>query len=304
MSRTMMAAATLCAAIAANCAVAQDQSAADATPAGETTTGPRHSSEFVPSKHGFRFVNRFEGVPPLPRSLRDERTTIGAIAKLVAQTAGAQEASYGLCGGMSAAAADWFLSGADRPGSTTVPERGSRLFEYLVQRQTDSLGLAGLMAVKFAEWMVLPDAADEFGGVEGRTAAELPRLVERLEAGELVPLGLVYTRAGESAIWNNHQVLAIGCERKGDRTVEIRIYDPNWPGDDDARVRTTLTHPLGEARGDEKSAMPVNRATSKQTGSRGRERSVRGFFAMPYSPRRIDVGEPEAPAADARPPAN
>lgn len=253
----------------------------------------RSSAEFKPSVHGFAFVNRFEGTPPLPKSLRNDQTTIGAIAKLIASHAGDAQSAYGLCGGMSAAAADLFLSRVDRLPSKSVPANGSPLFEYLVQRQTDSLGAAALMALKFAEWMTLPDAADDFGGVEGRTALELPELLQRLEANELVPIGLVYSRAGEGALWDNHQVLAYGCSREGERIVRIHLYDPNWPSDDNAELRVTLSAPLASKEASTPAEQPVvvNRATTRQVGSRGRERTVRGFFAMPYAAKQLSAAE-------------
>lgn len=254
--------------------------------------------DFLPSRDGFAFVNHFEGTPPLPKALRDERTTVGAIAKLIAVAAGGNsaDAAYGLCGGMSAAAADYYLSDTARPPADAVPERGSPLFEYLVQRQTDSLGVAAFMAVKFAEWMALPDAADDWGGVEGRTGLELPGIIERLEKGELVPLGLVYRRAGEGALWDNHQVLAYACVRDNGRAVRVRIYDPNWPADDAAELKVTLSAPLDETAEVGASPKPVNRATTRQLGSRKRERPVRGFFAMPYTAK-AEMPPMEAPPA-------
>ncbi|MBL9001096.1 MAG: hypothetical protein JNK25_08165 [Phycisphaerae bacterium] len=289
---------------------------------------------FLPSHHGFQFHNSFTGtpIPPLLRGLGLE---------------GAVPDTFGLCGGMSLAACDLYLTGAVVPADTKPPREGTPLYAYIYRRQTDSLGTMGVMAAKFAQWMLLPDTSETGDSTAGRTAGELPAILARLERGELVPLGLVYAKAdppdsrsagntGRDRLWENHQVLAYGLASvhghaatanaiAGDRTNhlatspplriednapdtqtdrpdahspcgpagganstnlmsrEIRIYDPNYPGDDRVVLRFR----------------PVDGGITTQlvTGT-GRSRRVRGVFPMPYT----RVKPPESLSAPRREP--
>ena len=166
---------------------------------------------------------------------------------------------YGLCGGMSAAAADYFLARMPVPTDSKAPARGSALYTYLYSRQAASLGPMGAMALKYGEWMKLSD-----GEVARRTLDELPRIVEMVERGEVVVLGLVLEGAG-GAPWDNHQVLAYGVVRRGGGT-DVKVYDPNYPKADDVVIRV----------------MDDGRAARMGPGTRGR--TVRGVFRMPYEP--------------------
>lgn len=200
----------------------------------------------------------------------------GAVGKSIPST-------FGLCGGMSLAAADFYLAGLQPPDAKTPPVQGSALYEYLYERQVESLGPGGVMAVAFHTWMGLPD--EGAGGTAERTAAELPAIVSRLECGELVPLGLVFVRHASNReaplspagkLWNNHQVLAYGVERRSESLVDVLIYDPNFPGDDRVVVRFTNDDANGSVWG--------NRITG-----RGRVTRIRGVFPMPYKPPRAPL---------------
>ena len=61
------------------------------------------AKDFKPSVHGFHFRNNFSG-SPLPSGL-------GFLNSLVSTPS-----QFGLCGGMSAAAADFFIAGREPPG--------------------------------------------------------------------------------------------------------------------------------------------------------------------------------------------
>jgi hypothetical protein len=227
--------------------------------------GMRSFAEFRPSLHGFRFVNSFTGTPlPLEGTGLEKRLGLPD--------------RFGLCGGMSFAAADYFLSGWTVPDISTPPERGSDLYDYLYRRQVSTLSPAGMQALKFMEWMDLAEEGSD--GTHARTLAELGAIVESLQRGEPAVLGLVLVGRGSESengrreIWQNHQVLAYASRRLPMNVVEISIYDPNYPLRDDVVVRV-----IGG---------PEVRMSRIVPG--GRTTAVRGFFRMPYA----QVQPPEA----------
>jgi hypothetical protein len=215
----------------------------------------RSFASFRPSRHGFRFVNSFTG-SPLP--LEGWTKELGVPER------------FGLCGGMSCAAADLYIAGVEVPGGTTPPERGAALYDYIYQRQVSTFAL-GAMAMKFIEWMEAPEEGER--GTHARTAEELPQILAALDEGRPVVLGLVFvarTSGGaQRKAWENHQVLAYAAERLPMGVVELRIYDPNFPGADDAVIRYVPS--------------PDGVRIARIVPGRGRK-AVRGFFAMPYTP--------------------
>ncbi|CAG0970545.1 hypothetical protein PHYC_01221 [Phycisphaerales bacterium] len=226
-------------------------------------------SAYLPSLHGFRFVNHFEG-SPLPAALRNPTTGASLIGggKSIPST-------FGLCGGMSLASADYYHAGVAPPARTTPPEQGTGLYEYIYQRQAESFGDGAIMVAAFMSWMNLPDNGDD--GTGARSARELPGIVSRLERGEVFPLGLVLVRSPSNRgapsspvgrLWNNHQVLAFGVQEREGGVVEVAVYDPNFPGDDGVIVRFAA---VGES-------VRLERVTG-----RGRKTTVRGVFPMPYA---------------------
>jgi hypothetical protein len=244
------------------CSATQPQHAsADDLASKCSTSAPRRpNTEFVPSRHGFLFVNSFTG-SPLPQIFKDPGFPITRRIGRWLHTHIPMPESFGLCGGMSAAAADLFYGELQPPALSTPPADGEYWYRYLQSRQMDSLGPAIIMAAKFAQWMHLPNdgpnatsdggptgdpnesaqgsSNDRILGTHDLTALEIPRLVARLARGDLVPLGLVKVRAGHGALWNNHQVLAFRAARPSADTVEFAIYDPNYPGDDRHTIRVS-----------------------------------------------------------------
>ncbi|MFN0130921.1 MAG: hypothetical protein ACKVW3_00060 [Phycisphaerales bacterium] len=95
-------------------------------------------AEFRPSLHGFRFVNSFTG-SPLPFGLGKAEKSLNVPNR------------FGLCGGMSFAAADFFLAARPRPDARQPPTQGDPLYNFLYGRQVVSLGTMGVMAAKFME---------------------------------------------------------------------------------------------------------------------------------------------------------
>lgn len=210
--------------------------------------------EFIPAKHGFQFVNRFPGfwipfsipsIPDIPPTSKDD--------------------IYGLCGGMVATAYDFLLANRPIPKRRRRPGRAQPLHQYLHERQVDSLDTLGKQVVRFARWMALSDEA-----VQRRTRNEFAKLKQKLDDGNPAPIGLVYVKAQDTLqIWQNHQVLACNYEEQGGH-IKIQLYDPNYP-------RTNDGHLLCQSDG-------KGGLLSTQKISPRREKHVRGFFVMPYTP--------------------
>ena len=298
----------------------------DATgaPAGATATATiqRSADPFLPSRHGFRFGNSFHG-SPLPPEIRDADSGLVGWARQVAERHAPDR--FGLCGGMSLLAADYYLAGIEPPADLDPPSQGTPLYEALYARQTESLGPGMGKVFDFAHWMTLPDTttqttsnatpaanpphddrADSEPGIEtapeptpqstsSLTRLELPTICQRLERGELVPLGLVLTRAGRGQLWNNHQVLAYRVTRDDDATLRIHLYDPNFPADDACvlliqgrgvgalGLEPDSPEALALDAGDPATRGPTVRIT--RMTSAGQSRNVRGIFPMPYAPK-------------------
>jgi hypothetical protein len=60
-----------------------------------------------------------------------------------------------------------------------------------------------------------------------------------LDTGRSVVVGLVYVRAGDGQLWDNHQVLAYDYTESGGRTY-INVYDPNHNNANDIVVRVDI----------------------------------------------------------------
>jgi hypothetical protein len=172
---------------------------------------------------------------------------------------------FGLCGGMSSAAADYFLARRDVPPDAKPPERGTPLYNFIYARQSASLGTLNAMALRFLEWMRLPEDGED--GTRARTAPEIPLIESALARGEPVVLGLVLVDQTEEP-WHNHQVLAYASSRAGDAP-EIRVYDSNFPKRDDAVIRVETSN-----------ALPV--CTLIVPGRNPKH--IRGLFRMSYTP--------------------
>jgi hypothetical protein len=226
---------------------------------------------FLPSVNGFKFPNQFSGYF-LPYS------TPAFLNRKV-------PATYGLCGGMCAAAYDFVLAGRPVSQKSSVPSQGSRLQRYLYRRQMDSLGGLGQQAIKVAQWTNLPD--DTQLGTWRRTADEFVVIRQNLDEGNLVILALIYERAASlmelpKVIFNNHQVLAYGYQVSDNGGIRLQVYDPNLPGRDDV-VISGVPVELGQENS-QGGAVTVTGLSCTQLVAGDDYRAVRGFFAMPYTP--------------------
>jgi len=85
-------------------------------------------------------------------------------------------------------------------------------------------------------------------------------------------------------IWKNHQVLAYAYSEISATTIDVNIYDPNYPQRDDVVIRVERV-PVGTTF---VPGVPPRKKTV--LGFRCTQRvsdhsqNVRGFFAMPYVP--------------------
>lgn len=268
-------------------------SGSHAAPTGQAAPAPARSFEsFRPSEHGFAFRNAFRG-SPLP-------TGLGGLAGVGASMGAPQ--TFGLCGGMSSAAADLFLAGAMPPTVAEPPAQGTPIYEYLYARQVASLGQGFAMVAKFAGWM--RRSTDGPLGTRHLSLSEARSMVTALEQGRPVVIGLVLVRAGDGKpIWSNHQVLGYAVrrgagDRAGDVPQAIRIYDPNFPRNDgvELRLKRQVVGRMGGI-GPMAPSVPVVgvRVTlhAPALGDRPeRTIPVRGMFAMPYEPAKPPAFDP------------
>ena len=208
---------------------------------------------FHPSTHGFHFANAWPSGPTIRFGPLDPRII------------GVGDASTGLCGGMVYTVADLFAAGVPVPPDREPFANGSPRFAAIVRRQVESLAWL-TVPVRFWLRMAL---GGSFGGDRARAThdGEWPKARAILDAGRLVPIGLIRVAAADPRkLTNNHQVIAWGYAEDG-RGVTLRLYDPNWPDRDDATVTIHLD--------------PALRPTglSQSTGE-----PLLGWFVLPYSP--------------------
>lgn len=224
-------------------------------------------ADFRPSQHGFRFVNSFQGAP-----------LSGALGAVASRFTGG---SYGLCGGMSALAADLYLEQHSVPPDSKPPAAGTELYQRLLGRQVDSLdGLR--LPEQYARWMQLADGGPL--GTRAMTWWGLACVQGEILGNKPGIVGEVLASSGNGRkIWENHQVLgywAAADVQTG--VVTVRIYDPNHPGNDEARLVATprvegvTVSPLGLPL----IAMGYEVRATFRAGDAGRV--VRGVFLMPY----------------------
>jgi len=208
--------------------------------------------DFQPAQHGFQFVNRFPGLF-LPFALPPGLSQPNSI--------------YGLCGGMSAGAADFLLAGRKIPQTSTVPTAGDPLHRYLYARQLDSLGAFGDVILRFMNWMSRPDGGPT--GTQKLTLDEFEHKVRsRLNAFRPVVLGMLYVKWSDSReVWLNHQVLAHRYTRTSE-SVRIEIYDPNYPKRNDVFIEAVKT--------------PSGFETTQYIGAQSKK--MYGFFMITHQP--------------------
>lgn len=229
---------------------------------------------FLPSTSGLHFRNSFA---------HQSLATIGIPG---VATLALGDAANGLCGGMSSTVRDLYEARMSPPSDRTPPAAGTVRFEYLVERQVESLAF-GSVALRLYELgsPLLPDGEPNLGPfgllglVHGRATVmiveEWPRVRADLDGGHPSLIGLV--RAIDSdprALGRDHQVLAYAYDLDG-TDLAIAIYDPNHPDDDTIRMSLSLADP-GHAT-------PVLYAAGSPPAPL--DEPTRCFIHMPYAAR-------------------
>lgn len=224
---------------------------------------------FEPAINGFHFANSFEHSP-----LR--KFKLGDIATL-----DVGDAANGLCGGMSFSTADLHRAGLRPPSDTTPPVAESPAYRYIVDRQITSFD-GGRVPLRFYSLMDPSRPArepllsimagwfriDRHSRTWVMIHEEWRKIRTDLDGGRLSMLGLVrVVSLDPKLLGHNHQVVAYGYDLNGS-ALTIRVYDPNWPGDD----TVTITLDTADERG---GAMP---AWSKP------DAQLYCFFRAPYEP--------------------
>ena len=152
----------------------------------------------------------------------------------------------GLCGGMTFSSLDYYSSSRQAPDAYT-----DALFDYLCERQTDSLDLPGGV-FRYMSWQTAADTSTMmFGrrireGISYSTlASEWPKVRQLLDGGHVAPLGLIKTNSIKPQNLSlNHQVLAYGYTLDEDAQIlTIRVCDPNFPRDASITLRMGTGNP-------------------------------------------------------------
>ncbi len=205
------------------------------------------STDFSVQHNAFRFVNRFQ------YSLGFELPFAGLIDM--------GQIIYGLCGGMCFGALDHFHAGVSIPSRETVPGVETALYDYLWDRQLDSLSLP-MGVMKIFEWMLREDK-----DVWQRIArSEFPKLRRRINKGNPAVLALIRV-GGIDDPTQNHQVVAHSYDfDETTKQLEINLYDPNHPGQE-PRLSMNLARPS--------SGINLTQSSGE---------TLRGFFVIKYKP--------------------
>ena len=179
---------------------------------------------FTVANNGFKFVNSF---------VLDFSTLI----KLpLLKEIDVQSIIYGLCGGMSFAALDYYYARRPVPEYTDGNALPKPFLNYLWERQLESLGLT--VIPRLIDWMLQSDQE-----LALRIARyEIPKIRRQLDQGRPVVLCLVRAR-GVSDLTVNHQVLSTGYDyNEGTRQFTLFLCDPNYVGEE-TRIGLNLAFP-------------------------------------------------------------
>lgn len=144
--------------------------------------------------------------------------------------------TYGLCGGMAAAALDYYRISVKVPRGRDVRDlptydtsEGTMLRSFLLRRQLESMALN---FPKLLLWMGILHSDLPFIDIDGppcllrHSMLEWVDLKTHIDKGSPWPLMLVGATMNP---FHNHQVLAYGYDDPGDGTGTIYIYDMNGP---------------------------------------------------------------------------
>lgn len=199
-------------------------------------------------EHGFAFSNSFvNNVLTIP-------------------SLGIKVTTKGRCGGMAAAALDYWHAGLAVPASTSLPQDGTLLADYVYRRLMDTFVDNGAKFVHYATSLDHPTWLRGKGVARMTREDELPRLRNAISAGCPVLLGLTAAR-DVTQIGNDHQVVAHGYDQDA-RYTYVHVYDNNNPRQEVTLKLTTVDDPAERAI----------------TGSNGK--TWRGLFVESYTQKR------------------
>lgn len=180
-----------------------------------TVCSEKYSTQFLPSKHGWKFGNAFDN------DLFQGKLTVGK----------------GLCGGMVFSALDRYNGNKIPDGQMIAPKKSDSLFKHLYHRQIASFNKGNVIS-QVTEWI---EKADESGknqeqGVGYLTSKEMKTVKQKIRAGKAVPIVLVRQQGGIKPFkaTDAHQVLIYKyvSEPALNRT-RLWIYDPDNEEDDE-----------------------------------------------------------------------
>jgi hypothetical protein len=174
---------------------------------------------FLPSRHGFRFANRWPAGPVRTWNLGLVQVGIG-------------DAERGLCGGMAFAARDRFERGEAAPADVAPPAPGTPFFAEIVDRQFDSFGRLWIVPLRF--WAAA--LGSERARLRETVRSAWPAIRSEIDGGEPAMIGLVRS-ATANPLSLNLGHLVVGYRYDSSPTkVAIGVYDPNHPGDDGVEI--------------------------------------------------------------------
>ena len=244
----------------------------------------RISTSFTPYQHGFLFRNSFDAV--------DILRELGSYVEIIE---GFDLGTWGLCGGMVWAALDRYYGHSVEgiPPIHDPPHYGEELFSELVWRQVDLMSgqldlISGLgFVAQLLYLQALPDYQGQVGTIPwsptsvGMITEKLhwPLLKAAIDEGFPATIGIIRVR-GVKSPFGNHVVLGTGYELNGN-SLEIEIYDPNYPGEV-PNLQMTLNNEDHR----------INASHSRSS------RLVRGFIHLKYDKLRVLHGPPRIPVRD------
>jgi hypothetical protein len=247
---------------------------------------------FQPQQNGFAFINSWtfeqteehEMKQSLVKSSDSASSTLaprmaaisGTFMPLVRQwVSSAAPQNFGLCGGMAAAALDYYSLGKPTPRGkgindlpTSATPDGAKLRRYLFNRQIESMQQN---FPKLIGWMIIEHIDLPFISGDGpawlleQTKGEWATLKGHLDAGRPWPLTIIGT---STSPFHNHQILAHGYDDPGDGTGTLFVYDMNCP-DKDNTIRLDFRGAILQAQ---------------ETCADERRGALRGFFCNDYRP--------------------
>ena len=190
------------------------------------------STFFRPSIHGWPFGNSWK------KDILFDKVTL----------------SMGFCGGMCWRALQRFYNAIPIPRVIPQPSEGDELYGEIWDAQVNSVTASTLW--KIYEWQMSPDLSHRTNLMHSlgyRTKKAWPAVRSKIDASKPVTLTLI-TSSNDSNLLHLkdvHRVVAYaykirsinpgeGSPDGADKAVIIHIYDPNYPNDDNVRLRFFL----------------------------------------------------------------